>query len=219
MSKYEIVGEKNYAPKVVRVRQLVELPGLDNLRGVPVDGYMALVSKDTPLNSLMVMFPAEVQLTASFAGEMNLFRHSELNADPESKGYLEDSARVRAVKFRGHVSSALLLPVWQPDMTEGLEFDTVDGVTISKKYVIPVKGNPARSAAEKAWKRVDTKFLPEHPDTAQYLRDQGAIPQDAWFTVTQKLHGSSVRIGYTVVKRQPTWFERVLVRCGIAEYV
>lgn len=214
-NRYEILGEKNYAAKVIRVRQLVELPGLDNLRGVPVDGYMALVSKDTPLDSLMVMFPAETQLDRLFAANQNLFRHSELNADPEAKGYLEDSARVRAIKFRGHISSALLLPAWAPDMAEGLEFDTINGATVSRKYVVPVKGNPGRTAAEKAWKRVDSKFLPEHPDTSQYLREQAAIPETAWFTVTQKLHGTSIRFGRTVVKRQLSWWERLLVKWGV----
>ena len=217
---YEVRGNRNYSPRVVRVRQLVELPGLDNLRGVPVDGYMALVSKDTPLNSLMVMFPAECQLEDGFAWMMNLYRKSEKNANPTATGYLETSARIRAIKLRGHISSALLLDAWLPDMTEGLEFDTVNGIGISHKYEPPVKHNPAQGAAQRqAWKRVDKQFLPEHPDTSQYLRDKDSIPEDAWFTVTQKLHGCSIRIGNTIVKRKPTWFERVLVRCGIAEYV
>lgn len=32
MATYEIRSERNYAPKVIRVRNLIELPGLDNLR-------------------------------------------------------------------------------------------------------------------------------------------------------------------------------------------
>ena len=79
----ELRGEKNYAAKVIRVRQLLELPGLDNLRGVPVDGYMALVSKDTPLDSLMVMFPAEAQLAPHFARHLSLYRKPELNVTDE----------------------------------------------------------------------------------------------------------------------------------------
>ena len=214
-NKYEILGERNYSLKVVRVRQLVELPGLDNLRGVPVDGYMALVSKDTPLGGLMVMFPAECQIAPEFAAMNNLYRDVTLN-DGDAVGYLEKSARIRAIKLRGHVSSALLLPAWEPDMAEGLEFDTINGKTLSWKYVPPVKHNPAQGAAQrKVWKRVDAKYLPEHPDTAQYLREQGSIPDDAWFVVSQKLHGTSVRFGRTVVKRQLKWYERLLVRLGV----
>jgi len=222
MSKLEVTGERNYAAKVIQINQLVELPGLDNLRGVPVDGYMALVGKDTPMGSLMVMFPAECQLAPRFASALNLYRKPELNADPEAAGYLEESARIRAIKLRGHVSSALLIDAWrisrEANLPPGMEFDTINGEKISWKYVPPTSrtGTPrSTTRAEKAWKRVDDKFLPEHPDTSQYLRDQGAIPEDAWFIVSQKLHGTSIRIGNTVVKRRLAWWEGVLSKWGV----
>jgi hypothetical protein len=62
---------------------------------------------------------------------------------------------------------------------------------------------------------VDAAYLPEHPDTAQYMRDKDSIPDDAWFTVSQKLHGTSLRLGRTVVKRQLTWWERLLSKWGV----
>lgn len=213
---YQTVGEKNYTLKVVRVNDLIELPGLDNLRGVPVDGYLALVSKDTEVGSLMVVFPAECQLLPEFAAEKNLYRKAEMNSDPTQTGYLEHHGRIRAIKLRGHVSSCLLLPAWLPDMEEGLLFDTINGKTISWKYEPPVKSNPAASSAQrKAWKRVDVKFLPEHPDTAQYLREQDSIPDYARFVVTQKLHGTSLRVGHTIVKRKLTWKDKLAAWFGV----
>lgn len=222
MSNYEVTGERNYAAKVIQITRLVELPGLDNLRGVPVDGYMALVSKDTPIGALMVMFPAECQLAPNFARAMNLYRKPELNANPDATGYLEESARVRAIKLRSHVSSALLIEGWritnEAHLTVGMEFDTINGEKISWKYIPPTaRTSTPRSGtrAEKAWRRVEDKFLPEHPDTSQYLRDQGSIPEDAWFVVSQKLHGTSIRIGNTVVKRKLAWWETMLAKCGV----
>lgn len=189
--KYEIRGNPNYAAKVIRVRQLQVLEGLDNLRGVPVDGYLALVSKDTPLDSLAVVFPAEAQLSEAFAAENNLHRDSTLNRDPGAVGYLEKHRRIKAIKLRGYVSSALLLPAWEEDMTEGLEFDTINGETISVKYEPPAKGNPNTPKTPKQDKLFGkvAYALPEHIDTAQFLREQHTIPGNTHIIVSQKVHG------------------------------
>lgn len=217
MATYEVRSERNYAPKVIRVRNLIELPGLDNLRGVSVDGYMALVSKDTPVDSLMVMFPAEAQLSEAFAAEFNLFRKSELNKSPDAVGYLESHRRIKAIKLRGHISSALLLPAWLPDMREGLEFDTVNGEPISWKYVPPVKGPSRTNATPKKDKIFGdvTLQLKEHPDTSQYLREQHTIPDDAVMVISQKIHGTSVRAAWVKIDRDLAWWEKLLVRLGV----
>lgn len=134
------------------------------------------------------------------------------NADPDAVGYLEDSGRVKALKLRGHVSSALALPI---DGPEGTLFDTIDGTVVSKKWV-----NPNHREQTQGQKSVRVSFdLPEHFDTASWFRSAHLIDPDTYVTVTQKLHGSSVRIGRVAVEREPTWLEKVLVRCGIAEYV
>jgi len=213
-------GNPNYAARVLRVNSLVELPGLDNLRGVPVDGFMALVSKDTPVGSLVVAFVAESQLSDEFLSQHNLYRHSEKNADPTQKGYIEDNRRVRAVKFRGHMSSALVMPASElgiGDEHEGALFDTIDGVQISQKYVVRTAGatNAHAKAEAKAFKRVDKTMLPEHIDTENYWRNKHLIPDDAFVTVTQKIHGTSIRIGNTIVRRQLKWWERLLVKAGV----
>lgn len=213
--KYEIRGNPNYAAKVIRIRQLQTLEGLDNLRGVPVDGYLALVSKNTPPDSLMVMFPAEAQLSEEFAAEHNLHRDTTLNADPSvTTGYLEKHRRVKAIKLRGYVSSALLLPAWEDDMTEGLEFDTINGETISVKYEPPAKGNPNTPKTPKQDKLFGkvAYALPEHPDTAQFLREQHTIPGNTHIIVSQKCHGTSTAFGYVELEREQTWWQKLLHR-------
>lgn len=211
-NRYEIKDVENYAAQVIRVERLVELPGLDNLRGVPLFGYLALVSKETEVGSLMVAFVAETQLNPDFAAQMQLFRKPELNADPdpEKVGYLEHHGRVKAVKFRGHVSSALLLPVWLDDMTEGLRFDTINGIEISHKYVPPVKGSPTTPKSPKRDKVFGDVALQlkEHPDTAQYLREERSINEWTHVIVSQKIHGTSVRAMKVRIEREPTWLER-----------
>lgn len=221
MTTLSLNGSPNYAARVLRVNDLVELPGLDNLRGVSVDGFMALVSKDTPVGSLVVAFVAESQLSDEFLSAHNLYRHSEKNADPTATpGYIEDNRRVRAVKFRGHMSSALVIDasiLGIGDEHEGALFDTIDGVQISQKYVVKTAGaaNAHAKAEAKAFKRVDSKMLPEHLDTENYWRNKHLIPDDAFVTVTQKIHGTSIRIGNTIVRRELKWWERLLVKAGV----
>lgn len=237
MTTFEIKHEKNYAAEIIEVKGLVELPGLDNLVGLPWAGYTALVPRTTQVGDILVIFPAEAQLSHEFASANNLYRHSENNADPEAVGYLEDNRRVRAIKLRGHRSSALALSlgsimtmphpkgggwlmeqhVYDSDDLVGTQFDTINGVEISRKYELSVKANSTagKSQQEKMWRRVDDKFLPEHIETDNWMRNEFKVPEDAWITVSQKIHGTSWRGGQVIVKRHLTWLERLAKRFGV----
>ncbi len=221
----------NYAATVVRVPTLVELEGLDNLVGVPVLGHQALTQKDgTAVGELKIAFTAETQLSPAYAGANNLFREAELNANPEEKGYLEKNGRIRAIKLRGHRSDALLMPLnslvpalglaeWEfellyNDLKEGDTFDTLNGVEICRKYELPVKHNPRSTASKvvKAFKRVDSKLFPEHLDTDAFWRCKHLLKPGHEIVMTQKLHGTSIRVGRVPCLRQKSWFERLLNR-------
>lgn len=213
---FSITGETNYAAQVVRVHKF-ELPGLDNLRGIKVGGYTALISKDVPDGSLLAVFPAESQLSEGFASRNNLFRHSEKNADPAQTGYLEDNRRIRALKLRGHVSSALALSVdvFDTELSEGDVFDTVNGEVVSQKYYVKPPVTAQAKTQAKIWRRVEDKFLPEHIDTENYWRNAHKIPDDAFITVTQKLHGTSIRASRTYVKVKPRLRDKVARWFGV----
>lgn len=223
--KLEAPENPNYAATVVRVRNKVELEGLDNLVALPLMGYQALVSKDTEVGMLGVLFTAESQLSLEFAHENNLHRHGDLNKDESASGYLEDSRRVKAIKLRGHQSNALFMPLESlrftgvnvDDLEEGDTFDALNGVRIVKKYYIKEPGTNRKvdRNAIKRFKRVDEKFLPEHFDTENYWRNADAIPASAPIVVTQKLHGTSIRLGNTIVKRKLSWLERLAQKLGV----
>lgn len=211
----------NYAAEVVRVKTLVPLEGLDNLRAVPIGGYQALVSKDTPVGTLMVAFIAGAQVSYDVAHALNLHRHEHLNADESKSGYLEDNRRVRAIRLRGHASNALLVTAESlgvpEDTPEGTVFTHIDGREVVRKYV--VRTRESRSQADKqtkrAFRRVDDKFLPQHIDTLNYWRNKHLIPDDAYVTVTQKVHGTSIRLANTIVKRKLSWWERLAQKLGV----
>lgn len=233
MSELTLVGNAGYAANVVEVTEtnLVALPGMDNLNALHALGYQALVSKDIKPGTRVLLFPAETQLDDGFATQNNLYRHSENNVDPTQKGYLEDNLRVRAIKLRGYRSDALVLPLtsvdflfskpqevlfagsdgvtlrdrtWEPQI-----FDHVEGQEICRKYIRPGSQNTNQPAQPKKV-RVATKFFPEHFDTTRYAGNEHLIPEVAHVTVTQKLHGTSVRLAHVPVERTLSRWEKVL---------
>ncbi len=207
---------ENYCATVVRVRSVIQLEGLDNLVGVPMIGYQALTQKDgVEVGELKILFTAETQLSEEYARLNNLHRHSDRNADESVTGYLEDNRRVKALKLRGHRSSALLMPLGSLDylgvdwksLSEGDIFDELDGHPICQKFVGKTRGASVGNAPKVT--RVDEKFFPAHFDTSNYFRNQDKLNPSDFITVTQKLHGTSIRIGRVPVKRKLNWLHRV----------
>lgn len=229
--KFDSPANSNYAAVVVRVSHLMELAGLDNLVGVPVLGHTALTQRGKSVGDLAIAFTAETALSDEFAAHNNLFRDSTLNADQSETGYLERNGRIRAIKLRGHKSNALLMPLSAVEYTgvnwgelrEGDTFDTLNGHEICRKYEVPVKpgSTPAASKVEKAFKRVDHRTFPEHLDTDNYWRCKHLLTPGREAIVTQKLHGTSIRIGNVPVLRQLSRRERFAKRwlkANVADY-
>lgn len=217
----------NYSAVVVKIRNIINLENCDNVVGTTLLGFQAIVGKDTEKGSLGIVFPAETQLSDQFCAENNLFRHSEQNKNKEVKGYIEDNRRIRAVKFRGHRSSALFMPLESlsylgidvSEFNEGDEFDEIGGVQICKKYEVPRKASNFQQLPKKI-SRVDQVHLPEHYDTSNYFKNDRNILPNIEIVVTQKLHGTSIRIANTYVKRKKSLVDRIATLFGakIQEY-
>lgn len=215
---------KNYSVTVVRVDSIVKLEGSDNIVGVPLLGYQAIVSKDTQVGDVGILFVAETQLSEEYAKENNLYRHAELNKDSAKAGYIEDNRRVKAMKFRGNTSNALFMPLESlsftgvnlDDLNVGDVFDTLNGHIICKKYFVRQAGGPrVEKNKAKVFKRVDEKFLPEHYDSENYFRNKHVIKGNKQVIITQKLHGTSIRVGNTLVKRKLTMRDKLAKKIGV----
>ncbi|QBZ71848.1 RNA ligase [Mycobacterium phage HanKaySha] len=220
--KLDAPKNKNYAAQVVRVPATLELKGLDNLVGVPVLGCQALTQRDAKEGDLRIAFTVETQLSVDYAHYNNLFRDAERNEDPNETGYLENHRRIKAMKLRGHKSSALLMPLesvaWTgvdpSELQEGDTFDTLNGHEICRKYELPVKHTHGAKASkvQRAFKRVDAKVFPEHLDTDNFFRSAHLLEAGREVIVTQKLHGTSIRVGNVPVLRRKKWLERFINR-------
>ena len=217
----------NYCATVVRIQNLVELEGLDNLVGMPIMGFQALMSKDHCVGELGVLFTAETKLSNDFCYNNNLYRKSELNKDKEAKGYLESNGRVKALKLRSHISSALFIPLSSlsylgidaNDFKEGDSFTHINGVEVCCKYVIQSQNSGRENKVKgktKKFSRINALLFPEHQDTDNYWKNIHNIKDDDWVIVTDKLHGTSARFANTLVKRKLTWKEKVAKFFGVS---
>lgn len=223
--KLQIPENPNYTATVVSLKAITPLEKMDNVVGTPIFGSQAIVGKDYKVGDIGIVFPAETQLSEEYARMNNLHRHGNLNDDEAAKGYLEDNRRVKAVKFMGHRSDCLFMPleslaftgVDTGDLKEGDTFDQLSGKEICKKYLVKRTSgqNRLEKNKKKGFERIDKKFLPEHYDTENYFKNEHVIPGYKRIVVTQKLHGTSIRIGHTHVRRKLKPHERVAKLLGV----
>ena len=194
MTNFEVTDSVNYAAECIEApawEDMIQFPTLQNLRGIPWAGYTILVPRDYA-GARLVVFPAESQLSETVAHDLNLYAKAELNADTTLSGYLACNRRIKAIRLRGVPSNALALPAeYFGSPAVGEVFDTVDGVPVSRKYVVPQKASNGTSGkrVERLWRRVEDKMLPMHYDTGQYWRKSDKFADDDMLIVTQKLHG------------------------------
>lgn len=212
---------QNYSAMVVQADTLHDLPGLDNLRALRMAGMQALVGKDVTAGTIGVLFPAEVQLSPDFCRHNNLYRHSHLNRDPATTGYLDDNGRLRAIKLRQHRSDALFLPLHclayltNDAIPVGTQFDVIDGTEVCRKYVPPHRQPGAPGSRDRQPRKSRIVAFPRHFDTTNYHRIADTLDEHATVIVTQKLHGTSVRIGHIRAERKLSLAERILQRLGV----
>ena len=225
--KLELI-EPNYCWTIVKIDKLLPLDNCDNLLWFPIFWFMAIVSKDTQIGDVGIVFTAETQLSDDYCRYNNLYREPTLNIGQTKKGYIEANRRIRAVKLRGNKSSALFMPFESlyfvcgnpPDflIPIGDSFNVINDQEICRKYFVPTKNNSFWNKVK--WKnkkfiRIDNLTFPEHQDSEQYLRNLDRYKDNDYITVTQKLHGTSTRLWYVKVRKPLRWYEKLLQKIGI----
>lgn len=219
------VTNSNYNAVVVRVSNLVPLEWCDNVVGLPIFWVQAIVSKDTNIWDIGILFSAEVQLSQDYCKNNNLYRHQENNLDKDVKGYFEDNWRVKAMKFRWHRSSAVFMPLSSlaylgvdfDSLKEWDSFNEINWVEVCKKYIIWSKEPKWNhlSWKQKRFEKIDNKTLPEHLDSDNYFRNSRNYKDFDHIYVTQKLHGTSGRWWNCLWRRPLRRYEKLLSKLWI----
>lgn len=215
MSGLKKPKNSNYAAVVVNISTLVELAGCDNVQAAIILGNQVIVGKDIKVGDIGLYFPLECQLSERYVSANNLYRKAELNKDNTKKGYFEENRRIRCVKFRGHKSEGLFMPMDSinfcttdhEEFTLGTEFDEINGTEICRKYIINVQRTPGapgskqqRKTKKTISKIVDGQFR-FHDDTSVLYKNLHRISPNSLISITYKLHGTSGISSYVLCKR------------------
>jgi hypothetical protein len=205
--------------------QLIE--GADRIMQATLFGETVIVSKDYKEGELGLLFDCETQLSHEYVKGNNLYRNSDLNSDKAKTGYFEENRRVRPIKMKGVRCSGLWMPIESLDFTGdhffdqdnsyiGTQIDANNGVSICQKY-ITIKTRNSQGVNQKGKAREnDCPTFKEHIDTDQALRNLNLFKEGNLVTITEKLHGTSLRVGNLLVNRNKSLFERLLNKIGIS---
>lgn len=226
----------NYAATVVEITTLVPLENCDNVQAAIIFGNQVIVSKDTKIGDIGLFFPLECQLSKEYLSSNNLYRKSELNLNPDKKGYFEENGRIKAVRFRGHKSEGLFMPLQSlyelpipygkdykifDEIIVGNEFDELNGIEVCRKYTVkhsrtPGLGNNKKNKNLKKYesKLVDGQFK-FHEDTTQLGKNLHKINHDSIVAITYKIHGTSGISSKILCKKRLTRYEKILKFLGV----
>ena len=229
----------NYLAQIVDIKEFSKHvnPAVERLKVAHVQGYDIIVGIDEQPGKY-VYFPTNSMINPALLSFANLYRHKELNANPEKTGFFEDNGRVKAICLQKQVSEGFLLPfsvlqdfilssvnveLKESDCPNGLEFDQVEhgnkNFWINRKYVIknsqrPV-GNPGERKARKRnnrIKRLDTVIEDQfrfHYDTVLLRKNPYVVSPNDLISITSKWHGTSHISAYVKCRRYLTWREKI----------
>ncbi len=217
---------ENYAAIVVEIKTLIPLAKCDRVQAAIIMGQQVVVGKDIQIGDIGLYFPVECALSKEYLTANNLYRKPDLNSDPLSKGYFEENGRIRCVKFQGHKSEGLFMPIESMDSFlpyptfEGLKvgvcFDELNGISICSKYIVKTNRTPGLpgNRNSKVNKQCETKLVENqfrfHNDTSMLYKNLDKIQPDSLISITYKMHGTSGISSYVLCKKKLSWIEKFL---------
>jgi len=213
----------SYKAVVTKLTNVRAHSNADKVQLATCHGNQVVIGLNHTEGELGIYFPSDGQLSQGFCAANNLFRKAELNSDPEAKpGMFDENRRVRAQRFRGEVSDGFWVPLSNLDFiggisfVEGFEFDELNGIQICEKYINPATIKAARENQGKKTRTAKTSVMfKEHFDTAHFGRCLHEFDYGQTIIITEKLHGTSGRIGHVQIERDLTWLEKIAKRFGV----
>lgn len=212
----------SYKAVVVGLSNVRPHSNADRVKLATVFGNQIVIGLDSNEGDLGIYFPSDGQLSDTFCKNNSLYRKSEMNLNKDKTGMFDENRRVRAQRFRGEISDGFWIPLdtvvlsGVNDLKEGDEFDTLDGIEICSKYINPETIKIARENAGKKTRTAKTSVMfKEHFDTAQFGKCLGDFDFGQTIIITEKLHGTSGRIGHVQVERELNWKDRLAKKLGV----
>ena len=206
---------------VAKLKNLEPIEGADKIQQAKIFGETVIIPKTYKEGDIGLLFDCESQLSHDYLYYNNLYKKENMNHDKNLSGYFEEKRRVKPIKLRGVKCSGLWMPIESlhkiPELKdfdiellkEGEQHNVVGGIEICKKYVSP---KTRKSLGRHKTKKIKVDLTPtfkEHVDTDHLMRNICDLTENSFVVVTEKLHGTSGRVGYLPIIKKPNLFERV----------
>jgi hypothetical protein len=218
---------QNYCATVVMIQNIIPLDGCDNVVATRIMGNQVIISKYVSVGDIGLFFPVETELSKEYLSANNLYRKSELNIDNTQKGYFDENGRIKCIKFRGHNSEGLFMPLKSLSFTLGIsvdnysgilnehdEFDKINNIHICQKYIPKYNrtqgfnSKDKKSKQPKVSKIVDNQFR-FHNDTSQLYKNLHCINPSDLIHISYKIHGTSGISAKILCNRNLSLIERI----------
>ena len=212
----------SYKAIVTKLTNVRPHSNADKVQLATCQGNQVVIGSESTEDDLGIYFPSDGQLSVSFCHFNNLFRKGEMNCNSDKTGMFDENRRVRAQKFRGEISDGFWIPIslvtlaGVNSLKEGDEFDILDGEEICSKYVNQATLKIARENAGKKQRRSKSSIMfKEHFDTAHFGKCLHEFDYGQTIVITEKLHGTSGRIGNVQVERDLNWKDKIAKKLGV----
>lgn len=216
---FEVKGNENYTARIVKIELLKNLDNCDNVLAAIIMGNQVIVSNTTKEGDIGIFFPVETQLSEKYVAYNNLFRDSKKNRLSDTKGYFDDNRRVRCVKFRNNRSEGLFMPISSLEYLKDIkpklnvDFDTVNGEEICRKYTVPVKnshGVASRSIKKVTHSKLHGNQFNFHKSTSPIYKNLHYLKPEAIIQLTSKFHGCNGVSSNILCNKKLSWTENIL---------
>lgn len=196
------------APIVVRPH-----PNADRLQLGTTVGHQVVVGLEVKTGDGGIFFPPDGQLSLEYCEANKLLK--------TQGGYFDENRRVRAQRFRGEKSEGLWMPlsslhyIYPQGFTAaiGTMLTELNGHPICNKY--ETKKTRSQGQGKSRTHQKQNLYFKKHYDTPQWRFFKDQIPDNAYISITEKLHGTSGRYGRVLTVPQASPLLRFVQRLGI----
>jgi hypothetical protein len=212
----------NHSAHIVVLSEVQKHPNADRLQKAKAFGAGIVVGLDAKDGDIGVYFQSGLAVDFDFATKNDLIRRKNPATGAAEGGMLETNGRIKTQKFRGESSDGLFLPLDSlttggvdsytvAELVPGDFFNELNGVRICTKYV-PKTRNEGGASGTKLPKAVGSIMFKEHYDTAQLRFNLDKINPEDYIVITEKVHGTSQRLGYVQKQIAVTGFKRFIAK-------
>jgi len=215
---------------ICRLTEPIKIEGADNIVKYELYGETIVTQNNTKAGDLGILFDCETQLSAEFCRINDLFDDESLNVTFGRKGYISSkNRRVRPITLKGVKVSAMWMPIKSLRYCfegieayekfcrygEGTQFKSVGDIQICNKYITPETQRSSTGGSPNGLKsKVKIKDrcpnFHKHFDTQHWGKVKPKFDYPFKAIITEKLHGTSLRVGLHPVKQEKSWWQKLM---------